>query len=228
MLISVFNAVLIVLVTWLAYQYFALRERISPNEERYTQFISGVSSIVDRIEGYDVAHSLEVAEVAEKIAVAAGMNIEQLQSLKAAAMLHDIGEMLLPRDILRTSQKLDEEQTYLMRTHPLLGELHLKSRIESLDEVPSIIRWHHERWDGLGYPDNLKGDEIPQTARVLALADAISAMRHQRQYRRRQFASGNEITSEVEKQSGLQFDPKLVMLWLEMFAKESDGQAKSC
>ncbi|HNW12723.1 MAG TPA: HD domain-containing protein, partial [Candidatus Rifleibacterium sp.] len=156
MLISVFNAVLIVLVTWLAYRYFELRERTSPTEERYSQFVSGVASIVDRIEGYDAAHSLEVAQTAEKLALAAGFEGEQLQALKAAAMLHDVGETLLPREILRTAERLNDEQTYLMRTHPLLGELHLKSRMQTPDEVPAIIRWHHERWDGLGYPDNLK------------------------------------------------------------------------
>lgn len=228
MLINFFNAGLIILITWLAYRYFELRERASPAEERYSQFVSGVASIVDRIEGYDAAHSVEVAEVAEKIATAAGLDVEQLQSLRAAAMLHDVGEMLLPRDILRTSQKLDDEQLYLMRTHPLLGELHLKSRIENPDEVPSIIRWHHERWDGLGYPDNLKGDEIPLAARILAIADSVSAMRHQRPYRRTQFPTVAEITAEVEKQSGLQFDPELVKIWAKLAQTEGVTKVQKC
>ncbi len=223
MLITLFNAALIVIITWLAYRYFELRERTSPLEERYSQLVSGVASIVDRIEGYDVEHSSEVAATAEKIAAAAGLEMEQIQSLKAAAMLHDIGEMLLPRDILRTSTKLDDEQLYLMRTHPLLGELHLKTRIPTPDEVPAIIRWHHERWDGLGYPDNLKGDEIPRASRILALADAVSAMRHPRPYRKKQFSDGREVDAEVEKQSGLQFDPELVSLWLKI---SSDCQVR--
>ncbi|HNS09026.1 MAG TPA: HD domain-containing protein [Candidatus Ozemobacteraceae bacterium] len=216
MLISVFNAVLIVLVTWLAYRYFELRERTSPTEERYSQFVSGVASIVDRIEGYDAAHSLEVAQTAEKIAAAAGFEGEQLQALKAAAMLHDVGETLLPREILRTAERLNDEQTYLMRTHPLLGELHLKSRMQAPDEVPAIIRWHHERWDGLGYPDNLKGEEIPKAARILAIADAISAMRHSRSYRLKQYKSQKDIDAEIERQAGLQFDPELAALWLKL------------
>jgi len=216
MLISVFNAVLIVLVTWLAYRYFELRERTSPTEERYSQFVSGVASIIDRIEGYDAAHSLEVAQTAEKIAAAAGFEGEQLQALKAAAMLHDVGETLLPREILRTAERLNDEQTYLMRTHPLLGELHLKSRMQTPDEVPAIIRWHHERWDGLGYPDNLKGEEIPKAARILAIADAISAMRHSRSYRLKQYKSQKDIDAEIERQAGLQFDPELAALWLKL------------
>lgn len=214
MLITLFNAALIVLITWLAYRYFELRERTGPVEGRYAQFLAGVASIVDRIEGYDAAHSTEVADTAEKIGAAAGFDAEQLQSLRAAAMLHDIGEMLLPRDILRTSERLDDERVDLMRTHPVLGELHLKTRIETPDEVPAIIRWHHERWDGLGYPDNLKGEEIPKAARILALADAVSAMRHTRPYRHRNYTDMKEIDAEVERQSGLQFDPDLIALWL--------------
>lgn len=216
MLITMFNATLIIIITWLAYRYFELRERASPLEERYSQLISGVASIVDRIEGYDVEHSAEVAWMAEKIAAAVGLELEQIQSIKAAAMLHDIGEMLLPRDILRNSEKLNDEGLFLMRTHPLLGELHLKTRISTADEVPAIIRWHHERWDGLGYPDNLKGDEIPKASRILALADAISAMRHPRPYRKKQFFAVKELDAEIEKQSGLQFDPELVALWLKI------------
>ena len=214
MLITFFNAALIILITWLAYHYFELRERIGPVEGRYVQLMAGVASIVDRIEGYDAAHSTEVADIAEKIGAAAGFDAEQLQSLRAAAMLHDIGEMLLPRDILRTTEQLDDERVDLMRTHPVLGELHLKARFEAPDEVPAIIRWHHERWDGLGYPDNLKGEEIPKAARILALADAVSAMRHTRPYRHRNYTDMKEIDAEVERQSGLQFDPDLIALWL--------------
>jgi HD-GYP domain-containing protein (c-di-GMP phosphodiesterase class II) len=216
MLTTIFNATLIILITWLAYRYFELRESTSPVEERYAQLISGVASIVDRVEGYDVEHSSEVAATAEKIAAEAGLELEQIQSIKAAAMLHDLGEMLLPRDILKTCEKLDDEQLYLMRTHPVLGELHLKTRMPTPDEVPAIIRWHHERWDGLGYPDNLKGSEIPRAARILALADAVSAMRNPRPYRKKQYADIREIDAEIEKQSGLQFDPELVALWLKI------------
>ncbi len=218
MLISIFNAALIIMITWLAYRYFELRERTGPVEGRYAQLVAGVASIVDRIEGYDIAHSAEVADTAGKIAAAAGFDAEQIQSLKAAAMLHDIGEMLLPRDILRNSERLDDEQIYLMRTHPVLGELHLKNRGDTPDEVPAIIRWHHERWDGLGYPDNLKGEEIPKSARILALADAVSAMRHARPYRSRQFTDMKDIDLEIERQAGLQFDPEITAVWLKISA----------
>jgi HD-GYP domain-containing protein (c-di-GMP phosphodiesterase class II) len=216
MLVSVFNAVLIIAFTWLAFRYLDLKERNAPVEQRYSQFISGIASIIDRAEGYDKNHAAEVAEIAEEIALAAGVSEEQLQALKAAAMLHDAGELLLPREIFRNSTKLNDEQIFLMRTHPLLGELHLKNNMTAPDEVPAIIRWHHERWDGLGYPDNLKGEEIPLPARILALADAVSAMRNARAYRQKKYEDGLEINQEIRRQAGLQFDPELVNIWLKI------------
>jgi HD-GYP domain-containing protein (c-di-GMP phosphodiesterase class II) len=216
MLISYFNAFLIVLVTFLTYKYFELREKTGPGEDRYAQLVSGVSSIVDRIEGYDHPHSSEVADLSVRLGAELGLNDDQLQVVSAAAMLHDVGEMLLPRDILRTRKALDQEELELLHTHPLLGELHLKSRFSGPDEVPSIIRWHHERWDGLGYPDNLKGSEIPRAARIIALADAVSAMTRTRDYRSKNYADNSEIAAELQKYSGLQFDPDVVAAWLKI------------
>ena len=214
MLITLFNVVLIALITWLAYLYFDLREKATPAHERYSQLVAGVASIIDRLEGYDKPHSHEIAFLSEQIGTAAGLNAEQVQCLRAAAMLHDIGELLLPRDLLKSEKKIAGDELELLRTHTLLGELHLKSQFTDLDEVPSLIRWHHERWDGLGYPDNLKGEEIPVAARIIALADSISAMNAQRAYRSRQFTRADDIVAEVKRLSGLQFDPQLVKTWL--------------
>ncbi len=214
MLITYFNAILIVLITWLAYLYFDMREKAMPAKERYTQLVCGVASIVDRLEGYDKEHSREIAELSERIGLACGLSDTQLQSLSAAAMLHDVGELLLPRELVRSSRKLEGDELELLRTHTLLGELHLKAQIEDLDEVPSLIRWHHERWDGLGYPDNLKGEEIPLAARIIALADAVSAMNAKRDYRKRQYSRDEDVIAEVKRLSGMQFDPQLVKTWI--------------
>lgn len=188
------------------------------------QLVRGVASIVDRLEGYDNAHSREVAMLAERIGIACKMSEEQLQSLSAAAMLHDVGELLLPRELLKNDRKLEGEELELLRTHTLLGELHLKSQFDGLDEVPSLIRWHHERWDGLGYPDNLKGEEIPVAARIIALADAISAMGTRRDYRNRQFLRHEDLVAEVKRLSGMQFDPQLVNKWLEISCPDESGK----
>jgi len=196
--------------------YFDLREKVTPAQDRYLQLIDGVASIIDCLEGYDKPHSQEIARLADQIGTASGLNAEQLQSLRAAAMLHDIGELLLPRNLLKSEKKIAGDDLELLRTHTLLGELHLRTQIAGLDEVPSLIRWHHERWDGLGYPDNLKGEEIPVAARIISMADSISAMNAKRAYRSRQFAKSEDIVAEVKRLSGLQFDPQLVKIWLEI------------
>jgi HD-GYP domain-containing protein (c-di-GMP phosphodiesterase class II) len=205
--------VLLLVITWLAYKYFELNEAVSPYQKRYNNLLKGIASMVDRLEGYDTDHSTEVANICEKIGVLAGLNLVQIQTLKTAAMLHDIGEILLPTEVVTPETQLDSDGLFIMKTHPLLGELHLKHHSDIQDEIPSIIRWHHERWDGLGYPDNLKGEEIPKSARILALADSISAMSHQRLYREHQYKDNEEILFELESQAGLQFDPELVKIW---------------
>ncbi len=216
MLLTYFNAFLIVLITFLAYKYFELREKTGPVDGRYSQLVSGVSSIIDRVEGYDKPHSQEIANLAIKLGRELKLSEEQLQTINAAAMLHDVGQMLLPREIFRRETKLEGDQLELLRSHPLLGELHLKGQFACIDEVPSIIRWHHERWDGMGYPDCLKGEEIPQAARIIALADAVSAMSESRSYRPRAIKSIPEIARELKQHSGLQFDPEVVAAWLKI------------
>lgn len=216
MLISSFNIFLIALITFVTYKYFALRENSGPHNGRYSQLVAGVSSIIDRVEGYDTNHCAELAAMSVALGRELGMNEEQLQAMNAAALLHDIGQMLLPRDIFRGSAKLNPEQQDLLKTHPLLGELHLKSQFDGVDEVPSLIRWHHERWDGMGYPDNLKGEEIPRAARVIALADAVSAMSQPRSYRSQVIKEKMAIAKELIRHSGLQFDPEVVATWLKI------------
>lgn len=219
MLISLFNIILILLVTFFAYRYFELYERSNPDSGRDSLLLQGVASIVDKVEGYDEGHAENIARYSLQIASHLGLSEDRCRALYTAAMLHDVGEALLPREIFRSEACLTESQNDLIRTHPVLGELHLKSRFSGSDEVPSVIRWHHERWDGLGYPDNLKGDEIPLEARIIHLADAVSAMSAPRCYRK-SIKSKREIASELLSLSGLQFDPQLVNIWLKIEAFE--------
>jgi HD-GYP domain-containing protein (c-di-GMP phosphodiesterase class II) len=163
-----------------------------------------------------------MADMAEKIAREKGMSEDEIISLRYAAILHDIGEILLPRNLLKTSEKLDEENLFLLRTHPLLGELQLRNKDFPYDEVPTLVRWHHERFDGTGYPDSLKGEEIPLSCRILALVDAVSAMKEERPYRKKAMKM-NEIVKELDLKSGIQFDPELVEIWKMLFLKAQTG-----
>jgi hypothetical protein len=126
--------------------------------------------------------------------------------------LKRLGQLMLPRELFKSSKKLDEDQIFLLRTHPLLGEIELRNAELPFDAVPVMIRWHHEKWDGSGYPDGLKGTEIPLISRIITLADTISAMSSSRPYRNKVFKN-DEILRELDCQAALQFDPELVEIY---------------
>jgi HD-GYP domain-containing protein (c-di-GMP phosphodiesterase class II) len=218
MLIHLFNLILIALVTIVSYKYFSLKEKQAPASTRTIAYMEGISSILDKIEVYDKTHAGEMAKMAEELAAKIGLSAETIRGITYAALLHDIGEALLPREILKSVEKLDEEQMFLLRTHPLIGELQLKNENFPLDEVPALVRWHHEKFDGSGYPDGLSGEEIPWGSRILALVDAVSAMKAIRPYRKYSL-SNKEIGHELDRLSGLHFDPQLVELWKSLYLK---------
>ncbi len=198
----------------MSYKYFDLKEKLVSPDKKYIGYLSGISELVDGIECHEKGHAQNVAKLADEIAAELGLSESSRTSLYIASLLHDVGEMVLPRNILKSSTKLDKEQKYLIQNHPLIGEMQLRGKIELLDEVPSIVRWHHERYDGFGYPDGLKGDEIPTTAQILNLADAVVSMQSDRPYRNA--FKFERIKTEVLRQSGLQFSPETVKAWLEL------------
>ena len=114
-----------------------------------------------------------------------------------------------------------------MKNHPLLAEHYLKQDVDISDEVPSIIRWHHERWDGFGYPDSLRGEQIPIASRILAIADSVSSMRSQRNYRKKNYKSDQDIIIELKQQAGLQFDPVLIKVAVSILEKDNIGEEEN-
>ncbi len=173
------------MLIWLACKYFDLKKSLTPTEKRYSEMVEAVASIVDSVEGYDKAHAKEVAELALKIAKKTSLSEEQFSSLETAAKLHDVGMLMISNDMIKSRRKLNEDNDFIMKNHSLLTEHYLKQEVSVNDNIPSIIRWHHERWDGFGYPDNLRGEQIPLLSRILAIADSISAMRSFRSYRKK-------------------------------------------
>ena len=136
-----------------------------------------------------------------------------MQNLKQAAYLHDIGKVGIPDTILNKPAKLSEEEYAIIKQHPLIGAEILKN-ISLIRHVTEIARSHHERYDGKGYPDGLKGEEIPLHARIVALADSYDAMNSRRIYRAP--LPQNIIREEIAKNRGTQFDPKLTDLFLKL------------
>lgn len=155
-------------------------------------------------------HSQRVADYATALARACDASADEIEVLRHAAQLHDIGKMSLSEYLLDKKDELSDKEKYLVRKHPVIGE-RIVEGIKSLQPALPVIRHHHERVDGRGYPDGLKGSGIPRLARILAIADAFDAMTSDRPYRRP--LRPDDAVKEILAGSGLQFDPELATLF---------------
>jgi response regulator RpfG family c-di-GMP phosphodiesterase len=156
-------------------------------------------------------HGDRLARLAVRLGEDAGLGERELETVRLGAMLHDIGKIGIPDRVLLKPGPLEPDELALMRTHPLIGD-RLVAPLDLLQDVRAVVRHHHERWDGLGYPDGLAGEAIPVAARIVAVADAIEAMSATRPYR--PTLSRPEIARELERGGGAQWDPRLTELAL--------------
>ncbi|MFN3699788.1 MAG: HD-GYP domain-containing protein, partial [Dictyoglomus sp.] len=161
-------------------------------------------------------HSREVRDIALSLGRYLGLEEEDLKILEYAGYLHDIGKIKVPDFILKKPEKLSDEEYMIIKMHPIWGEEILKN-ISSFRDIGKIIRYHHERWDGKGYPDGLKGEEIPFYSRILSLADSFQAMTAYRPYKKR--LSIDEAIEEIKRCKGTQFDPYLSDVFMELIVK---------
>src|SRR5262249_1584544 len=132
---------------------------------------------------------------------------EELEALRAASLLHDIGKLAVPEHIINKPGKLSPEEFNKMKIHPIVGG-EILERVNFPYPVVPIVRSHHERWDGTGYPDGLRGEKIPMGARILAAVDCLDALASDRQYRRAMPL--HEAMAEVARGAGTQFDARVV------------------
>jgi response regulator RpfG family c-di-GMP phosphodiesterase/signal transduction histidine kinase len=184
-------------------------------EQQRSLFLSTVKSLASAIDAkdeYTRHHSTRVTEFTVKIAVKMGFSGKELGDLELAALLHDVGKIAVPESILNKPGKLTDEEFKLIKEHPARGESILSPVIE-LKEIARIVRSHHERYDGTGYPDRLKGREIPLGARIMAIADTYDSITSERPYRKP--ASHRFAVKEIIGCSGTQFDPEVVEHFLE-------------
>jgi HD-GYP domain-containing protein (c-di-GMP phosphodiesterase class II) len=141
------------------------------------------------------------------LAEAIGLSPDEVSKVSTSALLHDIGKIGIPDKVLNKKGKLNEEDWEAIKAHPKLGA-NIVGNIPNLVPCVNSILYHHERWDGGGYPKGLKGEEIPIEARILAIADSFDAMTSARPYR--PALSQEEAVKELRQGAGVQFDPKLV------------------
>ena len=186
-------------------------------EEMSLQLMQMLSTTIEAKDEYTKGHSHRVAEYSVLIARELGWNEKELSNLKNAAHLHDIGKIAIPDTILNKPSKLSEEEFSIIKEHTIIGANILKN-ISLIDHVQEIVRNHHERYDGNGYPDGLKGKKIPLHARIVAVADSYDAMNSQRIYRNQ--LPPEKIIQELENNKGTQFDPEITDIFLKLLRED--------
>jgi diguanylate cyclase (GGDEF)-like protein len=181
------------------------------NEKEVLSIIHTLAATIEAKDPYTYGHSRKVSSYAVSLAEAIGLPSEKVAVVSTAALLHDIGKIGIPDEVLNKVDKLEPEAWELIHAHPTLSTTIVSNVVSLVSCLPAILH-HHERWDGGGYPAGLKGDTIPVEARVLAIADAFDAMISSRPYRNK--LSYKKVMQELKRCSGSQFDPKLVDAFL--------------
>ncbi len=192
-----------------------LLKSVEALEHSYTATLSAFSGMLDARDSETEGHSQRVVAYAVAIGRELGLGKGDMAALEVGALLHDIGKVGVADAILRKNGPLTPEEWIEMRRHPEIG-WNLASRIPFLHDASPLVRHHHERWDGKGYPDQLRGEDIPLIARVFAVADSFDAMISDRPYRRG-LPLGDAI-SELQRGAGTQFDPHVIEAFLRLSA----------
>ncbi len=185
-------------------------------------YFESARTLVAAVEAKDVYtchHSVTVAQIAAAIAQRMGLHGQQIDSIKMAATLHDIGKIGIPDHVLTKNGPLTDEEFALIKQHPTIGASILENASLFRVEIP-IIRHHHERWDGKGYPASLAGADIPLGARILGVCDSVDAMLSDRAYRRR--LSMEDVIVQIKEGTGTQFDPEIAPVMIAWLADEGE------
>ena len=181
-----------------------LREQQRFSQSLFEQTATALVNAIDAKDTYSHGHSMRVAEYSRKIAEMSGKDEEECYKIYYAALLHDVGKIGIQNAILNKKGKLTGEEYDIIKTHPVMGN----QILSSISEYPYLsigAHYHHERYDGKGYPEGLKGDDIPEIARIISVADAYDAMSSNRSYR--EAIPQQLVREEIVKGAGTQFDP---------------------
>ena len=177
--------------------------------------IESLANTIDARDGYTGGHSRRVSDNASVIGRMLGLGDRGLRTLRLGGILHDIGKIGIPDQVLKTEGRYGPDQWRHMRKHPVIGADILRP-IRSMEDVAAIVRHHHERWDGGGYPDGLVGEDIMVGARIVAITDAFDAVTSSRVYRTR--GTVEDGAQALAEGAGAQFDPELVPKFLAALA----------
>ena len=178
------------------------------NQGHLIEVVTSLASAIDAKDEYTKGHSSSVSRYSEALARALNLPEKDVERIKLGALLHDIGKIGIPENVLKKPSKLTDEEWEIMKQHPTIGAEKVLMPNESLHDLIPIVKYHHEHWDGSGYPEKLKGEDIPLAARIVSVADAYHALISDRPYRK---GMSNEKACEILKVgAGIQWDKNLV------------------
>ena len=196
-----------------------LKETYEKLEKAYMESIETLRLTVDAKDVYTRGHSDRVAEYSVLIGKKLGLPEEDIRTLKIGGLFHDIEKIGVPDSILLEDTKLSDDEYSQIKNHPSIGA-HILSTATIFTDILPIVKHHHEKYDGTGYPSKLKGDEIPFLARIAAVADTFDAMTSKRPYR--DALSLDIVKQEFERCSGTQFDPQIAQIFLDILNNDYD------
>ncbi len=217
---GVFTIIMIMII-------YLKQHRLEEEEKRmrhlFEQTATALVNAIDAKDRYTHGHSARVADYSRKIAELAGKNAQECEEIYYAALLHDVGKIGVLRSIINKPGKLTKEEYEMIKQHPAMGAMIL----EKISEYPYLsigAHWHHERFDGGGYPDGLKGEDIPEIARIISVADAYDAMSSLRSYR--DPIPQDKVREEIVKYAGTQFDPGFARMMIRLIDEDAEYDMK--
>jgi HD-GYP domain-containing protein (c-di-GMP phosphodiesterase class II) len=188
-------------------------EDIDSRKTVFDEKLLKMAALTDEFEGYAHPHALRIAALADAIAQKFNLSAHDRHSLRQAALVHDVGEVIMNRDYIKANRILTEEERIDMQRHTVIGEQEAAKRGLSR-AVQLLVRWHHEWWNGGGYPDALEREQIPLAARILRVADTYSALTDTRPYNLP--VSEAEAKRYLAEWAGVEFDPKIIKAFLSL------------
>lgn len=192
-------------------------------EDLLSQTITALSEAVDAKDRHTSGHSRRVAQYAYLIAERMGKSQQEQEDIYRAGLLHDMGKLRIPADIINKPGKLTDDEYNIMKVHPAAG-YHILRSISEDGSIAVAARYHHERYDGKGYPNGLSGENIPEIARIIGVADAYDAMTSNRSYR--SVLPQEVVRAEIERCKGTQFDAEIADVMLQMIDEDTDYMLK--
>lgn len=200
-----------------------VEKKTEENEKLFMHVVHSLADAIDAKDTYTNGHSGRVAKYSKEIARRYGYSEKAQGDIYMMGLLHDVGKIGVPDAVINKPAKLTDEEFAMIKNHPAMGSRILKN----IKEIPALAtgaRWHHEKYGGGGYPDGLSGNDIPEEARIIAVADAYDAMSSRRSYR--DVLPQEVVRDEIEKGKGTQFDPKFADIMLSMIDEDTEYTMK--